>query len=55
MSDPNRVTGKSKKSWLSLIAFALIGAAVGSGIARLGIHAGKNLLPLRAAFDAVNA
>jgi hypothetical protein len=53
MSDPNRVTGKSKKSWLSLIAFALIGAAVGSGIARLGIHAGRNLTPLRDALDAV--
>ena len=44
---------KSKSSWLSLIGFALIGAAVGSGIAWLGIHAGRNLMPLREALDAV--
>lgn len=52
ISNPAR---KSKKSWLSLIGFALIGAVFGAGLAWLGIYTGKNLLPLRAALDALNA
>lgn len=55
MSELNSGSKKSNTSWLSLLGFALIGAAVGSGIAWLGIYAGRNLLPLRAALDAVNA
>jgi hypothetical protein len=54
MSEKSDSPKKAGKSWLSLIVFALIGAAFGAGIARLGIYTGKNLLPLRAALDAVN-
>ena len=55
MSEIANPPKKPKKSWLSLIGFALIGAAFGAGIARLGIYTGKNLLPLREALDAVSA
>ena len=55
MSAPSGVSGKPKKSWLSLIGFALLGAVFGAGMAWLGIYTGKNLLPLRAALDAVSA
>lgn len=55
MSVPSHGSKKTKPGWLRLIGFALLGAAVGAGVARLGIYTGKNLLPLRAAFDAVNA
>jgi hypothetical protein len=54
MSTPNSGPKKSRSSWLSLVGFALIGAAFGSGIAWLGIYTGRNLAPLREALDAVS-
>jgi len=55
MSEISHDSKNPKTGWLRLIGFALLGAAVGSGLAWLGIYTGRNLLPLRAALDAVNA